>query len=100
MFKIEEVKKWIQQAIYFGRMLTEMLKENNKSLKSVALYMRDGVNDKKTLALYDKLYRYKREAINPPNVLVDGVLNYLKKFDKNLMVSDLYSDWSEYDTKN
>ena len=75
----------------------QMLKENNESLKSVALYMRDGVNDKKTLALYDKLYRYKREEINPPNVLIDGVLNYLKKFDENLMVSDLYSDWSEYD---
>ena len=78
---------------------TKMLKENNKSLKSVALYMRDGVNDKKTLALYDKLYRYKREAINPPNVLIDGVFNYLKKFDENLMVSDLYSDWSEYDAE-
>ena len=79
---------------------TKLLKENNKSLRNVALYMRDGVNDKKTLALYDKLYRYKREAINPPNVLIDGVLNYLKKFDKNLMVSDLYSDWSEYDAEN
>ena len=78
---------------------TQMLKENNESLRSIALYMRDGVNDKKTLALYDKLYRYKREEINPPNVLIDGVLNYLKKFDENLMVSDLYSDWSEYDTK-
>ena len=78
---------------------TQMLKDNNKSLKSVALYMRDGVNDKKTLALYDKLYRYKREAINPPNVLVDGVLNYLKKFDENLMISDLYSNWSEYDAE-
>ena len=77
----------------------QMLKENNKSLRNVALYMRDGVNDKKTLALYDKLYRYKREAINPPNVLVDGVLNYLKKFDENLMISDLYSDWSEYDAE-
>ena len=84
----------------FWTNVTKMLKENNKSLRSVALYMRDGVNDKKTLALYDKLYRYKREAINPPNVLVDGVLNYLKKFDENLMVSDLYSDWSEYDAKN
>ena len=79
--------------------VTKTLKENNKSLRSVALYMRDGVNDKKTLALYDKLYRYKREAINPPNVLVDGVLNYLKKFDENLMISDLYSDWSEYDAE-
>ena len=78
---------------------TEILKENNKSLRNVALYMRDGINDKKTLALYDKLYRYKREAINPPNVLVDGVLNYLKKFDENLMISDLYSDWSEYDAE-
>ena len=76
----------------FWTNVTKMLKENNKSLKSVALHMRDGVNDKKTLALYDKLYRYKREAINPPNVLADGVLNYLKKFDENLMVSDLYSD--------
>ena len=84
----------------FWTNVTEMLKDNNKSLKSVALYMRDGVNDKKTLALYDKLYRYKREAINPPNVLVDGVLNYLKKFDENLMISDLYSDWSEYDAEN
>ena len=84
----------------FWTNVTKMLKENNKSLKSVALYMRDGVNDKKTLALYDKLYRYKREAINPPNVLVDGVLNYLKKFDENLMISDLYSDWSEYDAEN
>ena len=83
----------------FWTNVTEMLKENNKSLKSVALYMRDGVNDKKTLALYDKLYRYKREAINPPNVLVDGVLNYLKKFDENLMLADLYSDWSEYDAE-
>ena len=83
----------------FWTNVTEMLKDNNKSLKSVALYMRDGVNDKKTLALYDKLYRYKREAINPPNVLIDGVLNYLKKIDENLMVSDLYSDWSEYDAK-
>lgn len=83
----------------FWTNVTNMLKENNKSLKSVALYMRDGINDKKTLALYDKLYRYKHEAINPPNVLIDGVLNYLKKFDENLMISDLYSDWSEYDAK-
>ena len=83
----------------FWTNVTKMIKENNKSLKSVALYMRDGINDKKTLALYDKLYRYKREEINPPNVLVDGVLNYLKKFDKNLMVSDLYSNWSEYDAE-
>ena len=84
----------------FWTNVTKMLKENNESLKSVAMYMQNGVNDKKTLALYDKLYRYKREAINPPNVLADGVLNYLKKFDENLMVSDLYSDWSEYDAKN
>ena len=83
----------------FWTNVTQMLKENNESLKSVALYMRDGVNDKKTLALYDKLYRYKREAINPPNVLANGVLNYLKKFDENLMISDLYSDWSEYDAE-
>ena len=40
----------------FWTNVTEILKENNKSLKSVALYMRDGINDKKTLALYDKLY--------------------------------------------
>ena len=83
----------------FWTNVTEMLKENNESLRSVALYMRDGINDKKTLALYDKLYRYKREAINPPNVLIDGVLNYLKKFDDNLMLADLYSDWSEYDAE-
>ena len=83
----------------FWTNVTKMLKDNNESLRSVALYMRDGINDKKTLALYDKLYRYKREAINPPNVLIDGVLNYLKKFDDNLMISDLYSDWSEYDAE-
>ena len=83
----------------FWNNVTEILKENSESLRSVALYMRDGINDKKTLALYDKLYRYKREAINPPNVLADGVLNYLKKFDENLMISDLYSDWSEYDAE-
>ena len=83
----------------FWNNVTKMLKENSESLRSVALYMRDGVNDKKTLALYDKLYRYKREAINPPNVLIDGVLNYLKKFDDNLMLADLYSDWSEYDAE-
>ena len=76
----------------FWNNVTEILKENSKSLKSVALYMRDGVNDKKTLALYDKLYRYKREAINPPNVLANGVLNYLKKFDEYLMFSDLYTE--------
>ena len=76
----------------FWNNVTEILKENNKSLKSVATHMRDGVNDKKTLALYDKLYRYKREAINPPNVLIDGVLNYLKKFDEYLMFSDLYAE--------
>ena len=76
----------------FWTNVTEILKDNNKSLKNVALYMRDGVNDKKTLALYDKLYRYKREAINPPNVLIDGVLNYLKKFDEYLMFSDLYAE--------
>ena len=85
-------------ALFWGN-VTEMLKDNKESLRSVALHMRDGVNDKKTLALYDKLYRYKREEINPPNVLIDGVLNYLKKFDENLMVSDLYSDWSEYDAE-
>ena len=84
----------------FWTNVTEILKDNKESLRSIALYMRDGINDKKTLALYDKLYRYKREAINPPNVLIDGVLNYLKKFDENLMVSDLYSDWSEYDAEN
>lgn len=83
----------------FWTNVAQMLKENNESLRSVALYMQNGVNDKKTLALYDKLYRYKREAINPPNVLANGVLNYLKKFDNNLMVSDLYSDWSEYDAE-
>ena len=76
----------------FWTNVTEMLKDNKESLRSIALYMRDGVNDKKTLALYDKLYRYKREAINPPNVLVDGVLNYLKKFDEYLMFSDLYAE--------
>ena len=79
----------------FWANVTEMLKENNKSLKSVALYMRDGVNDKKTLALYDKLYRYKREAINPPNVLVDGVLNYLKQFDEFLTVGYMYDELKE-----
>ena len=79
----------------FWTNVTKMLKENNKSLKSVALYMRDGINDKKTLALYDKLYRYKREAINPPNVLVDGVLNYLKKFDEFLTVGFLYDELKE-----
>ena len=83
----------------FWMNVTKMLKENNKSLKSVAMHMRDGVNDNKTLALYDKLYRYKREAINPPNVLANGVLSYLKKFDKNLMFADLYSDWSKYDAE-
>ena len=62
----------------FWNNVTEILKDNKESLRSVALYMRDGVNDKKTLALYDKLYRYKRETINPPNILIDGVLNYLK----------------------
>ena len=76
----------------FWNNVTEILKDNNKSLKSVALYMRGGINDKKTLALYDKLYRYKREAINPPNVLANGVLNYLKKFDEYLMFSDLYAE--------
>ena len=76
----------------FWTNVTEMLKENSDSLRSVALYMRDGVNDKKTLALYDKLYRYKREEINPPNVLANGVLNYLKKFDEYLMLSDLYAE--------
>ena len=83
----------------FWTNVTEILKDNKESLRSIALYMRDGINDKKTLALYDKLYRYKREAINPPNVLIDGVLNYLKKFDENLMLADLYSDWSEYDAE-
>ena len=79
----------------FWTNVTKMLKENNKSLKSVALYMRDGVNDKKTLALYDKLYRYKREARNPPNVLVDGVLNYLKQFDEFLTVGYMYDELKE-----
>ena len=76
----------------FWNNVTEILKENSESLRNVALYMRDGVNDKKTLALYDKLYRYKREEINPPNVLADGVLDYLKKFDEYLMLSDLYAE--------
>ena len=76
----------------FWTNVTEMLKDNKESLRSVALYMRDGINDKKTLALYDKLYRYKREEINPPNVLANGVLNYLKKFDEYLMLSDLYAE--------
>ena len=78
-------------ALFWGN-VKEMLKDNKKSLRSVALYMRDGVNDKKTLALYDKLYRYKREEINPPNVLANGVLSYLKKFDEYLMFSDLYAE--------
>lgn len=76
----------------FWNNVTEMLKENSESLRSVAMHMRDGVNDKKTLALYDKLYRYKREAINPSNVLANGVLSYLKKFDEYLMFSDLYAE--------
>ena len=78
-------------ALFWGN-VEEMLKDNKESLRSVALHMRDGVNDKKTLALYDKLYRYKREAINPPNVLANGVLSYLKKFDEYLMFSDLYAE--------
>ena len=77
--------------LFWGN-VDETLKENNESLRSIALYMRDGVNDKKTLALYDKLYRYKREEINPPNVLANGVLNYLKKFDEYIMFSDLYAE--------
>ena len=78
-------------ALFWGN-VDEMLKDNKKSPRSVALHMRDGVNDKKTLALYDKLYRYKREEINPPNVLANGVLSYLKKFDEYLMFSDLYAE--------
>lgn len=76
----------------FWNNVTEMLKDNKESLRSIALYMQDGVSNKKTLALYDKLYRYKREEINPPNVLANGVLNYLKKFDDYLMFSDLYAE--------
>ena len=32
----------------FWTNVTEMLKDNKESLRSVALYMRDGVSDKKT----------------------------------------------------
>ena len=78
--------------VLFWGNVDEMLKDNKESLRSVALHMRDGVGGKKTLALYDKLYRYKREAINPPNVLANGVLNYLKKFVEYLMFSDLYAE--------
>lgn len=42
----------------FWTNVTKMLKENNKSLRSVAMHMRDGANDKKMLALYDKLDEY------------------------------------------
>ena len=83
----------------FWNNVTEMLKDNKESLRSVALYMRDGVNDKKTLALYDKLYRYKREAINPPNVLIDGVLNYLKSLT-SISCFRIYMRRSRYDTRN
>ena len=83
----------------FWRNVSEMLKENNKNLNDIAKFMIKENEGKRVLALYDKLYRHSSQEINPMNVLGSGVYEYLLQFDKYLMVSDLYSDRSEYDTK-
>lgn len=83
----------------FWHNVSEMLKENNKNLNDIAKFMTKENEGKRVLALYDKLYRHSSQEINPMNVLGAGVYEYLLQFDKYLMVSDLYSDRSGYDTK-
>ena len=83
----------------FWHNVSEMLKENNKNLNDIAKFMTKENEGKRVLALYDKLYRHSSQEINPMNVLGAGVYEYLLRFDKYLMVSDLYSDRSEYDAE-
>ena len=77
----------------FWNNVDEKLKENNKTLKDVARFMES--DDKKSEALYHRLYRSRSERTNPSNIIGAGIYSYFKQFDEFLTVGYLYDDLKE-----
>ena len=73
----------------------EKLKENKKTLKDVARFMES--DDKKSEALYHRMYRSRSERTNPSNIIGQGIYNYLKQFDEFLTVGYMYDVLKEED---
>ena len=71
----------------------EKLEENKKTLKDVARFMES--DDKKSEALYHRMYRSRSERTNPSNIIGQGIYNYLKQFDEFLTVGFLYDELKE-----
>lgn len=74
----------------FWNNVDEKLKENKKTLKDVARFMES--DDKKSEALYRRLYRSRSERTNPSNIIGGGIYKYLKQFDEFLTVGYLYDE--------
>ena len=81
----------------FGELLwsnvDKLLEENKKTLKDVARFMES--DDKKSEALYHRLYRSRSERTNPSNIIGGGIYSYFKQFDEFLTVGFLYDDLKE-----
>ena len=71
----------------------EKLKENKKTLKDVARFMES--DDKKSEALYHRMYRSRSERTNPSNNIGGGIYSYFKQFDKFQTVGYLYDELKE-----
>ena len=71
----------------------KLLKENKKTLKDVARFMES--DDKKSEALYHRMYRSSSERTNPSNNIGGGIYSYFKQFDKFQTVGYLYDELKE-----
>ena len=77
----------------FWSNVDKLLEENKKGLKDIARFMES--DDKKSEALYHRMYRSSSERTNPSNNIGGGIYSYLKQFDEFLTVGFLYDDLDE-----
>ena len=77
----------------FWSNVDKLLKENKKTLKDVARFMES--DDKKSEALYHRMYRSSSERTNPSNNIGGGIYSYFKQFDKFQTVGYMYDDSKE-----
>ena len=77
----------------FWSNVDKLLEENKKTLKDVARFMES--DDKKSEALYHRMYRSRSEGTNPSNIMGGGIYSYFKQFDKFQTVGYMYADSKE-----
>ena len=77
----------------FWSNVDKLLKENKKTLKDVARFMES--DDKKSEALYHRMYRSSSERTNPSNNIGGGIYSYFKQLEKFQTVGYMYDKLKE-----